>query len=476
MDILIKLEGMESMKTDRHRSDIFGIIILGCFSVFPVASAIIADSFLGSFPVVLIFSFVSLLGMIMFTLTATIHSLRPAQCVIGSYTCETPSNLQHAVLYMTLGLASLGLGGTRFTIATMGAEQFEKANDQGIFFNYFSVIVYIQDNVGWGLGFGICAIANAIAVVLFVMGKRFYRQVKPKGSPFTSIARVIIAAIRKRKLLGTFGNQDNYLGTTSVFLNCEALITESDKQMDGSYARSWKLCTVEEVEALKTIIRIIPIWSTGIFISLSVGILNSLTILQVLTMNRHLGRHFEIPAGSFTVFNLIATTVAILFIDRLLIPIWRKITFPLIEIRRLHVVRTHSLIDQPSLVLPISALWLVVPLTIIGIGEGFIVPSTIALYYQEFPKSLKSTSTAMVSLLLAIGLFLSPAIVDLIDRITGWLPDNINAGRLDNVYWILTVIGVLNFGCYLICVKLFKYQNVEEHDGPSVLALQNVED
>ena len=264
--------------------------------------------------------------------------------------------------------------------------------------------------------------------------------------------------------------------------------------MDGSYARSWKLCTVEEVEALKIIIRTIPIWSTGIFISLSVGILNSLTILQVLTMNRHLGPHFEIPAGSFTLFNLIATTVAIFFIDRLLIPIWRKITCQtltplqrigighiinilgliasaLIEIRRLHVIRTHSLIGQPNLVLPISALWLAVPLTIIGIGEVFIVPSTIALYYQEFPKSLKSTSTAMVSLLLAIGLFLSPAIMDLIEQITGWLPDSINVGRLDNVYWILTVIGVLNFGYYLICAKLFKYQNVEEHDGPSVLAL-----
>ena len=158
-------------------------------------------------------------GMFMFTLTATMHSLRPAQCVIGSYTCETPSNLQHAVLYMTLGLALLGLGGTCFTIATKGVEQFDKPNDQGIFFNWyfftlyianaisFYVIVYIQDNVGQGLGFGICAITNAIAVVLFVLGKRFYHQVKPEGSPFTSIAHVMVAAIRKKKLLGTFGNQ-----------------------------------------------------------------------------------------------------------------------------------------------------------------------------------------------------------------------------------------------------------------------------
>ena len=36
-------------------------IVLGCYSLFPVVGAIIADSFLGSFPVVAIFSFVSLL-------------------------------------------------------------------------------------------------------------------------------------------------------------------------------------------------------------------------------------------------------------------------------------------------------------------------------------------------------------------------------------------------------------------------------
>jgi peptide/histidine transporter 3/4 len=164
----------------------------------------------------------------MFTLSTTIHSLRPARCVVGSSMCEAPSNVQYAVLYMTLGLASLGLGGTRFTIASLGAEQFDKTKDQGIFFNWyfftlytanlisFSVIVYIEDNVGWGLGFGICAIANVIGLALFLLGKPFYRQVKPKGSPFTSLARVMVAAIRKRKILGTFGSPDYYFGTTGV--------------------------------------------------------------------------------------------------------------------------------------------------------------------------------------------------------------------------------------------------------------------
>jgi peptide/histidine transporter 3/4 len=80
----------------------------------------------------------------------------------------------------------------------------------------FSVIVYIQDNVGWGIGFGICVIANVIGLALLVLGKPFYRQVKPKGSPFTSLARVMVAAIRKRKTLGTSGSQDYYFGTTGV--------------------------------------------------------------------------------------------------------------------------------------------------------------------------------------------------------------------------------------------------------------------
>ncbi len=66
------------------------------------------------------------------------------------------------------------------------------------------------------MGFGICAIANAISLIVFVLGKRFYRQIKPKGSPFTSIARVMVAAIRKRKILETFGMQDYNFGSTEV--------------------------------------------------------------------------------------------------------------------------------------------------------------------------------------------------------------------------------------------------------------------
>mgnify|MGYP004709203819 FL=1 len=39
-----------------------------------------------------------------------------------------------------------------------------------------------------------------LGLIIFLAGRRFYRNVKPQGSPFKSLACVIIAAISKRKL------------------------------------------------------------------------------------------------------------------------------------------------------------------------------------------------------------------------------------------------------------------------------------
>ncbi|KAJ9539996.1 hypothetical protein OSB04_026502 [Centaurea solstitialis] len=83
--------------------------------------------------------------------------------------------------------------------------------------------------------------------------------------------------------------------------------------------------------------------------------------------------------------------------------------------------------------------------------------------------SLHSSSTAMVSLLVAIGFYLSTGITSLIRRNTGWLMDDINDGRLDMVYWLLAAIGLLNFGYFLICVKMFRYKLDKNDDNNRVI-------
>jgi solute carrier family 15 (peptide/histidine transporter), member 3/4 len=79
-----------------------------------------------------------------------------------------------------------------------------------------------------------------------------------------------------------------------------------------------------------------------------------------------------------------------------------------------------------------------------------------AFYYQEFPKTLRSTATAMAPQLIALGFYLSTVFVDVVRRVTPWLPGNINNGRLDNVYWAVATVTTVNFGYFLVWVSLYK--------------------
>ena len=110
----------------------------------------------------------------------------------------------------------------------MGANQFDKPKDQGIFINWFfffiaastivasTAILYVEDNVSWKAGFFICVAANVLGAAIFLLGTRFYNNSKPEGSPFTSLARVVVASIRKRKLPLPSTSEDLYQGLMLV--------------------------------------------------------------------------------------------------------------------------------------------------------------------------------------------------------------------------------------------------------------------
>ncbi|MCD7465980.1 hypothetical protein HAX54_002279 [Datura stramonium] len=495
-------------------------VVNGCTTLFPILGGIIADSFLGCFSVIWISSVVSALGILLLLLTAAIDALRPAACDDGSSLCTNPSKHQYVVLYVALALASLGIAGTRFTIAPMGANQFDKPKHQAIFFDWYifafytsfaistTAIVYVEDNISWTWGYGISVACNILGLVIFLVGKRFYRHVKEQGgSPFVNLARVVVAAIQKWREGVPLSEQTQHyyhdpsdkttLTTSPIpskffkFLNCAAFITEADTKSDGS-RNPWRICTVQQVEDLKNLIKLFPLWASGFLISTQLVIQTSLLILQALKMDRHMGPHFEIPAGSMLVFILLFTCIAISIIDRLLYPFLAKYTSfsltplqrigighaitiasmavsALVESRRLRLARSHNLQGKNDAIVPMSVFWLVPQLALNGIGEGFHFPGHLAFYYQEFPTSLKNTSTAMVSLFIGIAYYLGNALIDLVQRLSGWLPDNINDGRMDNVFWICCILGSANFIYYLVFASLYKYKVVEDkpNDVPS---------
>ncbi|KAL6203117.1 hypothetical protein ACLB2K_026820 [Fragaria x ananassa] len=352
----------------------------------------------------------------------------------------------------------------------------------------------MEDNLGFKWGFGLAVAANVIGMVIFLYGTRYYHHSKPQGSPFAGLTRVLVATTRngissshlKAKIIVTMGKRERQTGRLQHLAGASAQKVEGDVKPDGTIAKPWKLCTVQQVEDFKTLVRIMPLWSTSIFLGTPIGIQGSLTVLQALTMDRHLGPHFQIPAGSVIVVLLLSSIIFLTLIDRELCPMWQKLTghFPtplqriglghvlnvlamavsaLVESKRLKISQDHP----GATTLPMLAVWLFPQLALAGIGEAFHFPGQVALYYQEFPSSLKNTATAMISLVIGISFYLGTGLINLVQRVTRWLPDNINDGKLENVYWMLVVIGVVNFGYYLVCARLYKYQHVKDTNDSS---------
>lgn len=158
-------------------------------------------------------------GMVCITTSSILPQLRPPPCPTQE-NCKEASSSQLWILYLCLFLTTLGSGAIRPNVVTFAADQFDmttgKSNPSSAgrnFFNWYyfcmggatlsalTIVVYIQDNVGWGLGLGIPTIAMVLSFVAFVVAAHLYKRVKPEGSPLVRVAQVFVAAFKKRKLV-----------------------------------------------------------------------------------------------------------------------------------------------------------------------------------------------------------------------------------------------------------------------------------
>ncbi|XP_021610493.2 protein NRT1/ PTR FAMILY 1.2 [Manihot esculenta] len=479
----------------------------------PLLGALISDSYLGRFLTIGIGSTFSLLGTILMWLTAMIPFLRPLQCnQMTQEICENPTTLQMAILVISMGLVSIGAGGIRPCSLAFGADQLVKRSDsknKGLLESYFgwyyactaiavllsmTVVVYIQERYGWKVGYAVPAILMFLSVFLFFVASPLYFKQKERTNLLTGFAQVLVAAYKNRKV--PFPPKDAYnkyyhkknsessVPTENLrFLNKACIITnpEQDLASDGSEPNSWSLCTVERVEELKVIIRVIPIWSTGIMISINVS-QGSLQVFQAISMDRHLTPNFEIPAGTFAMFLIISVIAWIVLYDRVIIPLASKIKGEPVRLdvklrmgigiffscmamvvagivenirRRKAIMEGH--LNNPQAVVQMSALWLIPQFCFHGLAEAFNSIAQSEFFYSEFPKSLSSIAGALSGLGSSVANLLATVILSVVNQSTskggkdGWVPDNINKGRYDKYYGLLAIMSFLNLLYFVFC-------------------------
>ncbi|XP_061367071.1 protein NRT1/ PTR FAMILY 8.3-like isoform X2 [Gastrolobium bilobum] len=493
----------------------------------PLVGSFFADAYWGRYWTIVVFFGIYLIGICILTLSATIPSLEPKECV--NSVCPSATLAQNTVFFLGLYLIALGTGGIKPCIWPIGADQFDDTDhreraSKGSFFNwnYFTsnigaliattVLVWTEENVGWGLGYGIASAFIGIGIIVFFLGTPIYRLQRPGGSPLTRICQVVAAALHNWKLEVP---QDSYLlyekavTDSSIeasvklehsdglrFLDKAAVILDAEKE-SAEVTNPWRLCTVTQVEELKILIRMFPIWATGIIFCAVYAQMSSLFVAQGKMMDTTIGS-FTIPAASLSTIDIVGVIIWVVIYDRGIVPIARKFTgkergfsqlqrmgiglflsvicmsaAALLESKRLQMAKELGLVDE-DVPVPLSILWQIPQYFLLGAAEVFTFVGQHEFFYEQAPNSMRSFCSALALLTNSLGNYLSSLILMIVDSLTtedgnsGWITDNLNKGHLDYFFWLLAGLSFLNMLVYIVYARRYKQKKAYYRSFPQM--------
>ncbi|KAI3762796.1 hypothetical protein L1987_53237 [Smallanthus sonchifolius] len=480
---------------------------VGATYLLMLLGAFLADAYLGRYLTVILSSAVYLVGMIMLTVLASVSTLRPTPCSTETSNCPSATPGQSAFLYSALALVALGTGGVKPNVPSFGADQHDENDEKELsykytFFNFFflsikvgallglTVMVYIEQEKGYAWGFGLPTGIMFASVVILAAGFPRYRYKKPMGSVFTRFIQVIVVSVKNHfkgvevspevKLYEVATEESDILGARKLshtpqyrFLD-KAAVMEDPELTD--ITDRWKLCTVTQVEELKTFVRVFPVWASTIAFSLSLAQQSTFFLAQSKILDRHLGPNFLIPPGSMQVFAVINAFITVPIYEKIIVPILQRRTNHhrgLTSLQRMglglfisifalalaaaveYMRRTHS---KP---LGLSVFWLVPQFFILGGAESFTYVGQLEFFYDEATDGMKSVCGALFLSEIGIGSWANSALIKIVERATGtgedgWLRDDLNESKLYYYYMMLAVINAVNLFLYVWVARRYK--------------------
>nr|POE45166.1 protein nrt1/ ptr family 5.4 [Quercus suber] len=276
----------------------------GVSYIVPLFAAFVADSLFGRFNTILLASVIYLVGMILLTLSVSV----------------VPLDYRKAIFFVALYIIAVGEGGHKPCVQTFAADQFEEDSleDKKVkssFFNWWFwgivagqcsailVAIYVEDNVGWTAGIGMLAIAMAVALITLLLGIKRYRKQGPLGSPLTTVAQVLVAAVRKWRVKDKFDNCSVYHGDGLLApdqpktqtlahtnqLRCldKAMVIDNIDSM-RTIRDPWRLCSLHQVEEVKLVLRLFPIWLSCLMFAIVISQMNTFFVKQENSRDTHL--------------------------------------------------------------------------------------------------------------------------------------------------------------------------------------------
>nr|XP_009631798.1 protein NRT1/ PTR FAMILY 4.3-like [Nicotiana tomentosiformis] len=244
------------------------------------------------------------------------------------------------------------------------------------------------------------------------------------------------------------------------------------KVQDGNNTKEisrWRLCTLTQVEQVKILISVIPIFACTIIFNTILAQLQTFSVQQGSTMNTKLTKNFHIPPASLQSIPYILLIFIVPLYDTFFVPFARKFTdhdsgitplqriglglfiatFSMVSAALMENKRRISVVNENK---TISIFWITPQFLIFGITAV----GLIEFFYKQSLKGMQSFLTAITYCSYSFGFYLSSLLVSLVNKTTsnsshgGWLSgNNLNKDRLDLFYWLLAVLSFLNFLNYL---------------------------
>ncbi|OEL17210.1 Protein NRT1/ PTR FAMILY 8.5 [Dichanthelium oligosanthes] len=420
-----------------------------CF-LTPVIGAFLADTYWGRYKTIVIFLLLYTTGMLILTVSAFLPLIM-----------DLPNNsgIRRIAVYLGLYLVALGTGGIKPCTSALGADQFDGADPveratKGSFFNWYyfainigsllsgTVLVWVQQDIGWGVGFAVPMVLMVFGLAVFVAGRKVYR--------FFDKAAIVVPWTGEK-------------GTAAP-------------------TSPWRRCTASQVEELKMLLRMLPVWASMVLFFATTAQMSSTFIEQGAVMDNRVG-HFTVPPASLATFDVISVMVCIPVYDAVLVPLARRATgkdrglsqlqrigvglalsvvgmayAALIEARRLALARTN----MPAM----NIMWQAPAFAILGAGEVFASIGILEFFYDNSPDGMKSLGNAFAQLAIAAGSYLNSAVLGAVAATTargvdpGWIPDDLNKGHLDYFFWIMAALSLMNLAQFAHCSMRYRGKTI----------------
>ena len=452
--------------------------------------------------------------MSLLTLAVSVPSLKPPKCGAGTADpgcSEKASSLQLGVFFLALYILAVGTGGTKPNISTIGADQFDDHHPRErrhklSFFNWWmfsiffgtlfanTVLVYLQDNVGYALP----TLGLAVSIAIFTAGTPFYRHKPTSGSSFARMARVIVAAVRKLAValpddareLHELDDEYYAKKKTTPLPYTPYLKILSKAAVKTNTTSRWSLSTVTQVEETKQILKMLPVLAVTFVPAAMMAQVNTLFVKQGTTLDRRVGGgSFEIPPASLQAFVTISMLVPVVLYDRVFMPrlaratgnprgitLLQRMGVALVihiaimgiasatERHRLAVARVHGVADSKGTTIPLTIFVLLPQFVLMGVADAFLEVAKIEFFYDQAPEGMKSLGTSYAMTSLGVGNFLSSLLLSTVAHVTrrhgggaGWIQNNLNASRLDHYYAFFAVLNCVNLVFFFLVCRLYVY-------------------